>query len=777
MSASLIVVAVFALVALVALRLVVDWQTRLTEALRHDLEDPDVRDAVVAELEGGAAPAYRARMQRALDRISDVLGTRLLFSLHGFGLCLALAVAYAGLLFGSGWLFGSPSALLELSILPDVPGWRRLLVGLAAVGGWSGVAWVVHRAAGERGARRVTWVVVAVGVAVAGYVACHVLALGWRWPQAGISGPATAVGALYGGVAGGVGLLALGLSGHARPAGRLAIVIWLAAAALSTTLDPHAGEEPIALVLLALPACNAIFDWLSWAASRALLRALADPETPLTRRRLVGHCLLDLLAAVLLLLGLAASMPLIIEAFALGTPGDALFDLEPWPVLGQGRWLVVILISTLVPTLIHTAHLFASALELRRSHEARVAMARRLDGSPDRAALRTVARFVARRQIHTATTVAALAGLLVFSASGLVSAGGLLFAMARDIGESARTADGWLAITRSRIRRIRDGLGQDHLSDARAFDALATAYDRSRLHPDASWALHWRAAELFYYESYLLRRQHEGLSGSGSDDARRTLDAQRSRAVDRARRALSQTAHHRPLSPRDCMQVVETASRSDPDSAAGLLRTCRAAFPDDVSLQLNAVGWLFEAGRGDDAWALLDEIRQRFPDYSGLRLDRAQMLLEKGDYAEAEAEASKVLERSPRFGPALVVRGVARLRLGRLDEAIDDLARMTRGGSDDATTQLGLTEAYAARQLDGVELDRETRRLLASVHLGRERWTAARDAAEPAVSGAHIDPHMQCLYDCAAAREARRPDPPCCVRLDGLTLGPWPDGP
>ena len=156
------------------------------------------------------------------------------------------------------------------------------------------------------------------------------------------------------------------------------------------------------LFLMILPWLNAIFDWLSWAVSRWLGRglvALYDRQVPPpgayvspapSRGRFMlayaGHMALDLAAALALLAGLAWAMPAGIDtfnAFAVWLGNPAPLPLEaylcsaakaPWP---QGAWAGAMLVSTLVPTILHLAALLMSpfAWLLRPSREQAVAAA------------------------------------------------------------------------------------------------------------------------------------------------------------------------------------------------------------------------------------------------------------------------------------------------------------------------------------------------------------------------------------------------------------------
>ena len=135
----------------------------------------------------------------------------------------------------------------------------------------------------------------------------------------------------------------------------------------------------VLLFFLVLPLANAVWDWLSWIASRRLgrhlLRTLDDERGPWARAWAVAwHGLADLAIAVGLLLAMAWAL-----AF-----GFALYDeIATWkeaksafPELaamvtraaaepfGPGFWLTAMLVTTLFPTLLHGLVLLASPLGL-----------------------------------------------------------------------------------------------------------------------------------------------------------------------------------------------------------------------------------------------------------------------------------------------------------------------------------------------------------------------------------------------------------------------------
>ncbi len=151
-------------------------------------------------------------------------------------------------------------------------------------------------------------------------------------------------------------------------AGILAAAGTLAAAAFTLTMTvaalAFAGEFAFVLLLffVLLPMVNALLDWLSWIVTRFFLRLVAQVSAGIGGvLRLLGEIIGDILTAMLFLVGLAILLPNGIEIIntLLG-----LFGREPfaWQTLvtaarqnpfSEGLFVVGMLITTLVPTLVH----------------------------------------------------------------------------------------------------------------------------------------------------------------------------------------------------------------------------------------------------------------------------------------------------------------------------------------------------------------------------------------------------------------------------------------
>ena len=139
------------------------------------------------------------------------------------------------------------------------------------------------------------------------------------------------------------------------------------------------------LFFLILPIANALLDWPSWAVSRWLGHDLHDLMRGETRRlgrwlrrlfraawqpvAFAVHIGLDLVAALVTLLALAALLPFLVQLFnhfavarGVAAPlelGGFLDDavMEPWP---KGFWPLSMLATTLIPTALHAGALLIS---------------------------------------------------------------------------------------------------------------------------------------------------------------------------------------------------------------------------------------------------------------------------------------------------------------------------------------------------------------------------------------------------------------------------------
>ncbi len=556
--------------------------------IRRQLDDPDDREAYATELRrdrfeapDGGERGYRDRTRRALAWLGSILGERYLFSLHGFGICLSLAVGYAALLFWSSWLLGAPSALPSLNLLPDPDGLslgRRAFAAAAIVLPLAGLAWMVRRASGATGWRRRGAILGALLLAAAGYGATHLLIGGWYWPSL-VDNPSVGVAALYGALAMATALLTAAFSGRPRGAGLAGVALWALVAGIYIVTPDNAVEQLVALLILALPLANALFDWLSWAISRRLITSLTRPDRPATVRRLLIHVGWDLLAALLLLTGLAVSIPWMLEQFALGFASDEIFREAADDPLGAGRWLVMMLVSTLIPTAIHVFAIVVSALEVRRSAARRSQIADLLEdrgGAPGPRALDAAAGFLVTRWRWPAATVFVVLLLVVGPLLWHGPLGRAILCVGEAVGAASRSPDGWNEIVRVRMRRAASGHPVETAAFLEPVTAAGAAMGMDLLDRSAAVAF---------------------MTGEG--------------AV--FRQLVERLAQHPGMTPQACQRQPVLARLAA--ARLHLLGRCAARWPDDTSLdwalRRAAVETVLVADAADDSaaplHALLDE--------------------------------------------------------------------------------------------------------------------------------------------------------------------------
>lgn len=149
----------------------------------------------------------------------------------------------------------------------------------------------------------------------------------------------------------------------------------------------HTAIFSLVIFVGILPIFNAFWDWISWGISRSLGRRLLS-RSRRTFARILGHAVIDLGAGVFLLLGLAVTLfaavsfynklyaqlrntepPLGLQAFSDKAATD------PW---GDGLWISLMLLSTLVPTALHFVMALGGILTGSVPEARRLAMATRL---------------------------------------------------------------------------------------------------------------------------------------------------------------------------------------------------------------------------------------------------------------------------------------------------------------------------------------------------------------------------------------------------------------
>ena len=142
---------------------------------------------------------------------------------------------------------------------------------------------------------------------------------------------------------------------------------------------------------LVLPLLNSLWDWFSWIVSRTLGRHLLDRLHEENRAwTICWHGSVDLLVGIILLASMAFSISFGFEVYhQLTAPNQeiaATFKLESFikqattQPLGEGLWLTTMLLSTLVPTVLHLVLILVGpAVLVFVSTKRRIALAEDLD--------------------------------------------------------------------------------------------------------------------------------------------------------------------------------------------------------------------------------------------------------------------------------------------------------------------------------------------------------------------------------------------------------------
>lgn len=279
-----------------------------------------------------------------------------------FSRCVSLAFIYPFVFLIISWLVNGSATIGNAQLIPAIGSlsffeWFLTALGFAAFAIVIAIAVAAVAAfAGAVGA-------VAVAVAVGGATAT---ASAGAFPgAAGAFSFAVAiagafVGALVGAVAVAVATGAIALAYAVTGA----FSAWLAGTSLA---EPEITSWLLFIILL--PPINALFDWASWWASRALGRNLVStlekPDVTTWRRitTLLRDMLLDIVIAIVLLTMLAYFMPRLIDAWngfvVMLEGGEAPIDLVDYLCaaarnpLTDGLWATLMLFSTLIPTIGH----------------------------------------------------------------------------------------------------------------------------------------------------------------------------------------------------------------------------------------------------------------------------------------------------------------------------------------------------------------------------------------------------------------------------------------
>lgn len=400
------------------------------EGVRRELDDVGARKRWARRLTAGqflplltdrhyGAADYRKFLARVLDRLDELQGP--VFHIAGLGFCLSLSFIYSTLFLVATWLSGSGLETPGLSLLPSGwIGWQRLLWASSLVFSSALLYWGAKKETRESTASSSVAVNQVVFLTNADR---HVLSqLGWLFNFTMTAHGAAAVGAICGFmvIAAATGLIAvtaavvvvvLTVSIGGVVAVSVSVIVgvgFLLAFNGDDSIAPVNVLGAVCALFFLLPIFNALIDWPSWIVSRWLMRHLTElgepvQDSPLNVLGLLGlHTLVDLLAALVFLVALVGLMPvafvwvsgrLAIEypvAIVIRQAAD-----DPW---GAGLWISLMLLSTLVPTLLHIIAMlgFAVVCQFPESVRKRHIELLELDApGPDQ--LNVVARFLTRR--------------------------------------------------------------------------------------------------------------------------------------------------------------------------------------------------------------------------------------------------------------------------------------------------------------------------------------------------------------------------------------------
>lgn len=339
------------------------------------LDDPTYRKRVATALISHAyLEGYRDRLEQALTFLKSWMGDLDSWRgvRQGLYVCYLFAMGYAAIFFFLSWTVGGPFGIGQTNLLPDLPGWQRVLWFIGAF-----PAAIVVYIPIIIGARFIedyerVRVYIAVGCALVVFIAVTTAYAGPLFVAVALVMPIVPAFAI---------IIAYGIAledDDAKVEFGMIGVIALTIASVIAFAFALAGNLSAVLFFVALPFANMVFDCLSWWISRWLGQHLLDQtrgESDRMARFVVigGHALLDIAAAILFLFLLAITLPFVIELYNLWTVRSGLpqpLELrpfidraaqDPWP---NAIWILLMLLSTLIPTLLHAGALIASPLAL-----------------------------------------------------------------------------------------------------------------------------------------------------------------------------------------------------------------------------------------------------------------------------------------------------------------------------------------------------------------------------------------------------------------------------
>ncbi|MEZ5873137.1 MAG: hypothetical protein R3D32_15100 [Nitratireductor sp.] len=340
------------------------YKGRAIDRVERRLADPAARKAEYDKLSAKTAhEAYFAAIRRlegwvdSVYRFAPRAGWRGWFTFGAFNRCLQIAILYPMLVLMVGWALGASGAFGPLQLLPDdLEGGQRWLSIILAVVAFVPVYlfW-----------RNFDRIYELVKARVHGFITSRTTGEGVREVMA----ERIAAFAAFAFAAFGFAFAAFAFAAFAAFAA-FGFAFAAAAVAFAAKLGlVNASETQLATLIVfavALPLVNALFDWLSVGATRWFLAAIGKGES---KAKVAMHIALDLVFAILFLIGLAIALPAATEFMVrlFDIPFDwraaiARAHLQPWP---HAVPLLGMLVTTLAPSIVHLGvgltAIFASA--------------------------------------------------------------------------------------------------------------------------------------------------------------------------------------------------------------------------------------------------------------------------------------------------------------------------------------------------------------------------------------------------------------------------------
>ncbi|MBT3768221.1 MAG: hypothetical protein HN578_10755 [Rhodospirillales bacterium] len=316
------------------------------------------REAVAAIIESQQyEEKYSTFLTWGLDGLHSFFGKG--WSFHALDRCMAIGCAYGFFFFMFAWTFGFHGGVFDIKVFPVQPMGNRVTVFVIILI-FITASYLFWRRLPDLSDKSKNWV---------GGVSCIVvIAVGMAVSVTLAQGKGTSGMAI--GAAAGLGIHFIGAAAAGRIpiSGRGVVLVGLIALIISLVLN-HLGATLITVVAFLgifgfgtmLSVMNGLFDWASWAVSRHLATSIKDDHSLF---KFVTHILLyDTLIAIALLALVPAALigGFQITNFMLDQFGVALkfnhapllFSASNGPFSPNGLWFTLMLLTNLVPTILH----------------------------------------------------------------------------------------------------------------------------------------------------------------------------------------------------------------------------------------------------------------------------------------------------------------------------------------------------------------------------------------------------------------------------------------